>query len=332
MSSSSDYVWDNKVEYSSRWNFLIIILMMTLILIGAIGYFILLQTVFGMVNFSIVSFLVKCFIVYIISIMLHELGHLLMANQFGYPFRIFKAGCIEAYKNTFRNSRLQPLQLLSGGFVMLNFNEVITSRKKFDRFFQRDFFYLSFGGIFANLVAVIVGVLLLFHPITVEIGYLFFLYNLLILLAQFIHPSDFTKFRMIQKNPMKAAVVFSEELVINMRVNFFLEGLFHSYIEETLLNKVIDQHMLAIIQRVMEYNGKNKQANSKEIQHFISWFITNFTFISTMQLRNRIPSERLLYTLIEYNLVEHTEFKNYKISRYANKHPLHSYYLKLKEY
>lgn len=332
MSSSSEYVWDKTVEYSFWWNILIVLLMMIMIIIGSIGYFILLHSVFGKVNFSIGSFLVKCLIIYIFSVLFHELGHLLLAHKFGYPFRIFKAGCMEAYNNTFRNIRLRPIQLFSGGFVMLNFNEVITSKEVFNRFFQKDFFYISFGGIFANLLSVLVGILLLFHPITIEIGYLFFFYNLLILLAQFIHPSDFTKFQFIQKNPMKAAVVFSEELVVNKRVNSFLENLFHSYINDTLSNKVIDQHTLAIIQRIIEYNGKNKQTNSKEIQHFISWFITNFTFISTMQLRNRIPAERLLYTLIEYNLVEHTEFKNYKISRYANKHPLHSYYLKLKEY
>ena len=325
-------MWDKTVDYSSRWNILIVLLMMIMIIIGSIGYFILLHFVFEKVNFSIGSFLVKCLIIYIFSVLFHELGHLLLSHKFGYPFRIFKAGCMEAYNNTFRNSRLRPIQLLSGGFVMLNYNEVITSREKLNRFSQKDFFYISFGGIFANLLSVLVGILLLFHPITIEIGYLFFFYNLLILLAQFIHPSDFTKFQFIQKNPMKAAVVFSEELVVNKRVNSFLENLFHSYIEDTLSNKVMDQHTLAIIQRVIEYNGKNKQANSKEIQHFISWFIANFDSIHTMQLSNRIPAERLLYTLIEYKLVEHTEFKSDKISRYANKHPLHSYYLKLKEY
>lgn len=332
MSSSADYVWDKTVEYSSRWNILIVILMMTMIIIGSIGYFLMLQSVFGKVDFSIFTFLGKCLIIYIFSVLLHEMGHLLMARQLAYPFRIFKAGCMEAYNNTFRNFRLRPFQLLSGGFVMLNFNEVITSREKLNRFFEKDFFYISFGGIFANLFSVLIGILLLFHPITVEIGYLFFFYNFLILLAQFIHPSDFTKFRFIQKNPMQAAGVFSEELVVNKRVNSFLENLFHSYIGDTLSNKAIDPHTLAIIQRVIEYNGKNKQVNSKEIQQFIPWFIANFDSISTMQLRNRIPAERLLYTIIECNLVKHTELKNYKISRYANKHPLHSYYLKLKKY
>lgn len=333
MDQSNWYEW-NKVGAYPRWaNIVTIIILLAMIIGCSVCYFLLLNEVLGKVPFSLHSFLFKCLLVYVLSVFLHEIGHLVMAKRFGYPFWIFKAGSIWAFNNSFRNINWKPSRFLSGGFVMLNFNEVITSKNKLDQFMKKDFKYISFGGMIFNILLVTIGILFMFDPRTIDFGYLLICYNIMILVAQLLNPSDLTKFWFIHKNPEKAAVVFTEELSINRKVNRFLEKLFHSFIDESLSKKMVDQYLLAIIQRVIEYNLIHHQENSKEIERFISWFNDHFDNIITLGMGIRISAERLMHMLIEYNMVDPKDIKSsHKIPHIFHKHPFHADYLQFFSY
>jgi hypothetical protein len=326
------YELNKSSKYSPWMNLVVIIILLAIMIIGAAGYFLLLNKVFGKVTFSFGSFLVECLLIYLLSIFLHEMGHLFMAKRYGYPFRIFKAGGILAFNNSFRKINIKPSQFLTSGFVMLNYNEVITSRHHLSKFIKNDFKYIALGGMFVNFSLVIIGILFMLHTKTIEFGYLLLCYNIMILIAQLVHPSDLTRYWFIHKNPRKAAVVFTEELSINWKVNPFLEGLFDSYIEELLSTKTFDQHLLAIIQRIIESNLIHHQENSKEIDRFIIWFRDHFDQIITMGLGIRVSAERLMNVLKEYNMVDSKDISRRKPSPVITKHAFHTYYLNIFDY
>ncbi len=326
------YELNQSSVYSPWTNLIAIIILLASMIIGAAGYFLLLNKVFGKITFSFGSFLVECLLIYLLSVFLHEMGHLFMAKRYGYPFRIFKAGGIIAFNNSFRKITVKPSQFLTSGFVMLNYNEVITSRKNLSQFIKNDFKYIALGGMFVNFSLVIIGILLMLHTKTIEFGYLLFCYNIMILIAQLLQPSDLTRYWFIKKNPGKAAVVFTEELSTNWKVNPFLEELFDSYIEESLSTNKYDQHLLAIIQRIIESNLIHHQENSKEIDRFIIWFGDHFEQIITMGLGIRVSAERFMHVLKEYNMVDSKDINWRKPSPIITKHAFHSYYLNIFDY
>ncbi|MEC1522113.1 site-2 protease family protein [Neobacillus niacini] len=323
----------NKTSYYSPWMYIVtMIILLTFLVVGSIGYFLLLNKVFGEVTFSLGTFLVTSLIVYLVSVFLHEMGHLLMAKRYGYPFRIFKAGGILAFHNSFRNISVKPSQFLTGGFVLLNYNEAITSNNKLSQFVKNDFRYIALGGMVSNGLLVIIGYLCLFHTKTFEFGFLLICFNMMILIAQFLHPSDLTRYWFIHKNPKFAAIVFTEELSINRKVNGFLEGLFQSYIEESLSNRMFDQHTFAVIQRMIEYNLIHDKESSRELNQFIRWFRENFNQILPLGFGIRISAQRLMNMLIEYNLIDPKDISMRNISPVIHKHPFHSYYSHFSSY
>ena len=231
--------------------------------------------------------------------------------------------------------RFKITNLITSGLVMIDINNAIKS--DYDLFnFTKDFKKISLGGIFFNIILIFIGVCMMVFKVTIDIGFIMIIINIATIAACFLPKGYIFRVIELNKEPNKISTYFIEELVINNEINEYCKNSIYSYVESMLISRKYNVYLLNSLVKILEYIIINNESIPGEINRFVNWFIFNYNKIkNTKNFYIRIAADKLIYLIINYNLIDKNLLEKLNIEEYKKKiikHPLNKVYNEFESY
>jgi hypothetical protein len=286
---------------------------------------------------DICEIIINFFIVYYFSVLLHEIGHLLVYKIYRYPIILFVAGpivCVREKLSLKIKFKITPLVL--GGFVMIDLKNVLIEKLEYNTFIK-SIKRMLLGGVLVTGMLVVAGVGLIFSQSLREIGIILVLFNVSSVLSSMIKfgnsAGDLILIKYLNENPKNMIPYFAENLRLEYPINKYCMQIIIDYIDEALKQREIDVLTLNLIDAFLEYNYIENKNFTEETLRFLNWFVNNFDeLILTKSIAIRVAAINLINRIDHYKTITE-ETKITHINKYkVKKHPLHKIYIEFDSY
>ncbi|MDF2885448.1 MAG: peptidase family [Clostridiaceae bacterium] len=219
-------------------------------------------------------------IILYISIFVHELGHLIISRKYGYNLKFFCVGPFFIIKDKEKlKFKIKITSFLLGGAAGIDIQSSIEDEKDFIRL-KKDFKKFLIGGCIFNGLFAMLGILLMFNNVTIDIGFIIVFINILSITGCIfplgdIEKMDIEKMISLNKNTEHIFLFMQNDLLINYEVNDFYREKIVDFVNKMLSEGRYNYDVLTCMLSLIEYNIIHDKLQPQEFDSFLYWLTYN---------------------------------------------------------
>lgn len=285
-------------------------------------------------DLNFLHIVLKIIIILYISILIHELGHLVIARICKYDLKFFCAGPFFILKDKGKlKFKIKITTFLFGGATGIDLQASVKSEEDFIKL-KKEFKSFLLGGCIFNGLFAIIGIFLMLNSTTIDVGFIIVLINILSIIGCIFPLGDIEKIIILNKNSEHIFLFMQNDLLINSEVNDFYRKKIVDFVNKKLIAGQYNYDVLTCMLSLIEYNIVHNKPQSEEFNSFLYWLIRNHETIKSQHkflIRHKINS--IITRIIDSRLLPEDliEGKKVKVTRRI-KEAQNSVYIEFEEY
>lgn len=221
-------------------------------------------------------------LIYQISILIHEFGHVLTLKILGLEIILFNAGPIKYIKNGDKSKSIFNKQglLFGGGYVIPEINKAIYDEASFNKFIKKYICFI-YGGIIVTIIIIIIALFFIIFNKAVLINLIILIVNWPILLKSFnnenLNFGDFYIINMLKKQPDNICGVLQNNLMVEYPLNCFLVTKIENFLKDSINKEEYDELILGLADKILDEYIIQEKKLSYELEQLKKWVFNNYS-------------------------------------------------------